>query len=166
MVLVFGHQKENFLCLEWDSALKLMHLQFWATAVAEEKSLSVLTSSTHRAEAPCTPDARREAKQIRMRKSCCNNRTVHTTGNEQCMTQQATKWDLAPFLHMASRIASSVHGAWVIQMICSGSFTITSILQFLKPLVAHTWEFCFVSSAADPYFESRQPFDQKWGVRI
>ncbi len=55
----------------------------------------------------------REAKQIRMRKSYCSNRTVHTAGNEQCMTQQATKWDLAPFFHIASCVASSMHGAWV-----------------------------------------------------
>ena len=35
------------------------------------------------------------------RKSYCKNRTVHTAGNEQCMTQ-ATKWDLAPcFSHCA-----------------------------------------------------------------
>ena len=62
-------------------------------------------------EAPCTPDAMREAKQIRMRKSYCSNRTVHTAGNKQHMKQQATKWDLAPFLCIASRVASSVHGA-------------------------------------------------------
>ncbi len=60
---------------------------------------------------PCTPDATREAKQIRMRKSYCSNRTVYTAGNKQCMMQQATKWDLAPFFRVASCVASSVHGA-------------------------------------------------------
>ncbi len=44
-------------------------------------------------------------------KSCCSNRTVHTAGNEHRMTQQATKWDLAPLFRVASHVASSVHGA-------------------------------------------------------
>ncbi len=51
-------------------------------------------------QAPCTPDPMRKAKQIRTRKSYCSNRTVHTAGNEQCMMQQATKWDLTPFFRV------------------------------------------------------------------
>ena len=62
-------------------------------------------------KAPCTPDATREAKQIRTRKSYCGNRIVYTAGNKQCTMQQATKWDLAPFFRVTSHVTSSVHGA-------------------------------------------------------
>ncbi len=39
-------------------------------------------------------DATREAKQIRMHKSCCSNNTVHTALIKQCIMQQS---DLTPF---------------------------------------------------------------------
>ncbi len=45
-------------------------------------------------KAPCTPDATQEAKQIRMGKSYCSNRIVHTAGNKQCRCnkQQNGTW--------------------------------------------------------------------------
>ncbi len=67
-------------------------------------------------DAPSTLDATWEAKQFRMqskmRKSHCSNRTVHTVGNKQ---QNATSIRLDPvfiYSRNASRVASSVDGAW------------------------------------------------------
>ncbi len=116
-------------------ARKASFICHWKISCHCEK-LGKLTFFEHESklEAPCTPDATREAKQIRTRKSYCSNRTVHTAGNKQCMKQQASKWDLAPFLRVASRVASSVHGAW---MFSAPRYT-TERKQFICP------EFLFV----------------------
>ncbi len=58
--------------------------------------------------APSTLDATQEATQIRMRKSCCNTSPVHTAHAKQHITQQASEWYLAPFICVASCVASSV----------------------------------------------------------
>ncbi len=50
-------------------------------------------------QAPSTLDAMREAKQTRMRKSCCDNSPVYTAGNKQCAKQHVSEWDQAPFVH-------------------------------------------------------------------
>ncbi len=64
-----------------------------------------------------TLDATPEAKQIRMPKSCCNNSPVHTAGLKQCTKQQASEWDLAPFVCVATCVASSAHQAWAVELL-------------------------------------------------
>ncbi len=63
-------------------------------------------------QAPYTLDSIGEATHIRTSRSCCNNSPVHTACTEQRITQKASEWDLAPFIRIASRVASSVDGAW------------------------------------------------------
>ena len=59
------------------------------------------------AEALSTLDATREAKQIRRRKSCCSNRTIHTARNAMSRTQIGQD----PFLRVA-RVACCFQCGW------------------------------------------------------
>ena len=43
-----------------------------------------------------------------------NQDTVHTAHNKQRMMQQASEWDLAPFIRITRCIASSVDGAFAL----------------------------------------------------
>ncbi len=73
----------------------------WETSQTCAVQSRIQDSGQGEAQAPSTLDATREAKQIRTRKSCCNN----TEGNKQRAKQHGSEWDLAPF-YFASPVAS------------------------------------------------------------
>ncbi len=76
------------------------HLDEAQRGAAKRESFATVSNKR---QAPPTLDAMREAKQIRTRKSCFNNSPVHTAGNKQHMTQQTSKWDLAPLFFASHR---------------------------------------------------------------
>ena len=62
---------------------------------------------------PHTHQTRREKwSKLEGAKSYCGNRTVHTAGNKQCMTQQVSQWDLASCFFRVARRTSRPVCAW------------------------------------------------------